>query len=346
MTTPRVLSALDIARDKDKYDLDTKPERWILGPPFDRIDVRPRRVILLGAPPGAGKTTLSLQLVSDALERNPQLRCVVGNVETAPPLLLDKLLARFAAVPLDAVMNREFLDSERARIDESLRARADLLGRFGFLESPYSVPNLFNGMKAFNARLAVVDYVQRFSAGDKEDRAKLDAVMGQIRTLADQGAAIFVVSSVARQRSNNGSSTYGGLTMAAFRGSAELEFGADSAFILHSDPATGIAMLESVKERFGTPRDIPLRFCGEFQPSASSGQSRRKGKPSPMVRKVFGWNRFLDGLANLEPGLHPLAVAIWCWLWRCEKHGRVRARERKLAMRFRVGRGSIRARVR
>ena len=90
-----------------------------------------------------------------------------------------------------------------------------------------------------------------------------------------------------------------------------------------------------------------LRRTGKTgTPSASSGQSRRKGKPSPVVRKVFGWNRFLDGLANLESGLHPLAVAIWCWLWRCEKHGGARASERKLAMRFRVGRGSIRARVR
>lgn len=265
MTTPRVLSALDIARDKDKYDLDTKPERWILGPPFDRLDVRPGRVILLGAPPGVGKTTLSLQLVSDALELYPQLRCVVGNVETAPPVLLDKLLARFAAVPFEAVMNREFLIDERARIDAALRDRADLLGRIGFLEQPYSVPNLFDGMKAFNARLAVVDYIQRFSAGDREDRAKLDAVMSQIRLLVDLSAAVIVISSVARQKSRNGSSTYGGLTMAAFRGSAELEFGADSAYLLHSDPATGIAKLECVKERFGTPRDIPLRFHGEFQ---------------------------------------------------------------------------------
>jgi hypothetical protein len=120
-------------------------------------------------------------------------------------------------------------------------------------------------MRASAARLAVVDYVQRFSAGEKDDRAKLDTVMSQVRLLASAGAAAVVISSVARQKTKNGSSTYGGLSLAAFRGSAELEFGADFAFLLHSDPASGVARLECVKERFGRPRDIPLRFCGEFQ---------------------------------------------------------------------------------
>ena len=265
MTAPKLLSALDIARDRARYDLDAKPERWLAGPPFGTLNIRPGRVLLFGAPPGAGKTTFALQLASDLLDRYPQLRCVVGNVETAAPVLLDKLLARFASVPLDAVMNREFLDDERRRIDAALRDRADLLARLAFLDPPFSVPNLFDGMKAFDARLAVVDYVQRFTAGDKEDRMKLDAVMGQVRVLASAGAAVIVISSVARQKSKNGSSTYGGLTLAAFRGSAELEFGADSAFLLHSDPATGVARLECVKERFGRPRDIALRFCGEYQ---------------------------------------------------------------------------------
>ena len=263
--TPRFRSALDVARDRSQYDLDAKPERWLAGPPFETIDIRPGRVLLFGAPPGAGKTTFGLQLVSDILDRYPLLRCVVGNVETAAPVLLDKLLARLASVPLDAVMNREFLDDERRRIDAALTDRADLLARIGFLDPPFSVPNLFDGMKDFDARLAVVDYVQRFSAGDKDDRAKLDAVMGQVRVLASAGAAVIVISSVARQKSKNGSSTYGGLTLAAFRGSAELEFGADSAFLLHSDPATGVARLECVKERFGRPRDIALRFRGEYQ---------------------------------------------------------------------------------
>ena len=265
MSTPRIRTALDIARDKSLYDLDAKPERWTAGAPFETLDVRPGRVLLFGAPPGAGKTTLALQLVSDLLAAHPALRCVVANVETAPPVLLDKLLSRLAGVDLTALMNRTLLDDERARIDAALDANADVLARLAFMPGPFTVPNLFEGMKEFDARLAVVDYVQRFTAGDKDDRAKLDAVMNQVRQLADAGAAVIVVSSVARQKNSRGSSTYGGLTMAAFRGSAELEFGADSAYLLHADPRSGVARLEHVKERFGQQRDVPLRFCGAFQ---------------------------------------------------------------------------------
>lgn len=81
-------------------------------------------------------------------------------------------------------------------------------------------------------------------------------------------------------------------------------------------------------------------------PGTTQGKGRRKGKPSPVVKKLFGWNRFLDGLRDRDPKLHPLAVAVWCWLWRCAKDGLARATERKLAERFGVGRATIRARVR
>lgn len=79
---------------------------------------------------------------------------------------------------------------------------------------------------------------------------------------------------------------------------------------------------------------------------AAPGKAKRKGKPSPMVRKVFGWNKFLDGLAERGPRLHPLAVAVWCWLWRCEKDGRARASERKLGERFGVERKTVRRHLR
>lgn len=79
-------------------------------------------------------------------------------------------------------------------------------------------------------------------------------------------------------------------------------------------------------------------------PTKTQGKGRRK--PSPVVRKLFGWNKFLDGLAGREPRLHPLAVAVWCWLWRCEKDGRARATERKLAERFGVERKTVRRHLR
>jgi hypothetical protein len=97
---------------------------------------------------------------------------------------------------------------------------------------------------------------------------------------------VVVVSSVARQKDDKGRSAYAGLGLASFRGSAELEFGCDSGYIL--DAANGVAVMRCVKNRFGKPADVHLRFSGEFQRydpgdpldgfDAASGTARGKGK--------------------------------------------------------------------
>jgi hypothetical protein len=48
--------------------------------------------------------------------------------------------------------------------------------------------------------------------------------------------------------------------MASFRGSSEMEFGADAAFILESDVTAGTAVLHCEKQRYRLPRDINLTF--------------------------------------------------------------------------------------
>ena len=266
--SPKFVTASAVARSP-ALDLDVKPERWHAGPPFDLIDLRPGRVVLIGAPPGAGKTTLTLQLVTGVLANHPDLRAVVGNVEMAPAALGEKLLARFAGVPLDALQDRELTADERRRVEAAKADHAPTLDRIAFLEPPFTLRHLGEAMIGFEARLAVVDYAQRFATGDGDDRAKLDALMGGVRTLAMAGAGVVLVSSVSRQKSNTGSNTYSGLNLASFRGSSEIEFGADSAFILDTDPRSGVAVLKCEKERFRQQRDIHLRFDGARQTFAA-----------------------------------------------------------------------------
>ncbi len=257
------VTALTLARSP-KFDLDKAPVRWNPGPPFESLDLRPGRVVLIGAPPGAGKTTLSLQLATNILGRYPTLRGIVGNVETAPDVLLEKMIARYASVPLDAIQDRTMTSDERGRVDAALETHADVLSRLAFLESPYSMGHLRNSMTEFQAALAVVDYAQRFTVGDgKDERQKLDALMSQVRTVASAGACVVVISSVSRGKAPNGNSSYSGSSLASFRGSSEFEFGADSAYIL--DSGEGIATLRCVKNRFRQAQNIALRFCGEFQ---------------------------------------------------------------------------------
>lgn len=259
-STSTFKTALAVAQG---YDLDTAPERWEIGEPFTDMDFRPGSVVLIGAPPNVGKSTLTMQLVAQLLERRETLRAVVANVEMSQESLLEKLPARYAQVPLDGLMDRTLLAEERARVDAVLRDRVGILERLAYLAPPFSISHLAHAMQDHSARLAVVDYLQRFSAEANEDRARLDKLMDGIRILARAGACVIVISSVARQKSMSGSSTYTGLTMASFRGTSEIEYGADSAFILHR--LESVAYLQCVKRRFGQFRDVPLWFDGAMQ---------------------------------------------------------------------------------
>lgn len=253
----------DVARRLIR-DLDETPERWHAGPPFDALDIRPGRVIVIGAPPGVGKTTAVQQIVTGLLGRQPELRCVVGNVETAPGTLAEKMLARLASVELDAIMNRTMLAEERALVEAAVEKHEEVFGRMAFLEHPFTIAHTMSVMQATGAKLAVLDYVQRFVADDgKDSRSQLDKLMGQVRNLAGVGAGVILVSSVSRQKSSSGSSNYKSLSMASLRGSAELEFGADSIYMLKREGT--IATLECCKQRFGNPLDIALRFDGPHQ---------------------------------------------------------------------------------
>ncbi len=183
----------------------------------------------------------------------------------APVALVEKLLARLAAVSLEALSDRELLADERDRVEAAITAHAPQLDRIAFLEPPFTLRHLAEAMNEFGGRFAVVDYCQRFATGDGDDRAKLDALMSGVRKLATQGAGVVLVSSVSRQKSKNGSSTYAGLNLASFRGSSEIEFGADTAYIIEADPKSGVVLLKCEKDRFRQPRDVHLRFDGTRQ---------------------------------------------------------------------------------
>jgi replicative DNA helicase len=67
-----------------------------------RIEIGPGLVTLIGGAPGAGKTTLVMQWVLDALASTQSLRALVCNVEMSPSVLLDRQLdVRFVNCPPD-----------------------------------------------------------------------------------------------------------------------------------------------------------------------------------------------------------------------------------------------------
>jgi replicative DNA helicase len=119
--------------------------------------------------------------------------------------------------------------------------------------------------------------------------------MNYLRQFADAGVAVVVVAAVSRQKDSRGRSSYGGdsLTIASFRESSELEFGADDAFILAPDEkAEGVVELRHLKARHTEPRDIRLRFDRRLQ-SFSVDATTPAAKPNGKLQSTLAalWKR-------------------------------------------------------
>lgn len=238
-----------------------------------RINIGPGLVTLIGGAPGAGKTAFTMQLALDSLRLNPGLRALVCNVEVSPLVLLDRQLARLAGLQYSRVRLRQLdaVDGERAAV--ALEELERIAERLAFVRAPFDLENIAAAADAHDAGLIVFDYLQRIRPpGEHGDRrGSVDALMDYLRQFADAGVAVLSVSSVGRTRDRQGRSSYAadGLSLASFKESSELEFGADDAFILSPSGDNGEVTLRHLKARHSEPRDIVLQFrgsCQQFEP--------------------------------------------------------------------------------
>jgi replicative DNA helicase len=234
-----------------------------------RIEIGPKLVTLIGGAPGAGKTAFTMQAVTDALRMTPTLRAMVCNIEMTPAVLLDRQLSRLSGIDLKTIRYRQFAAEHADRLDQALNTLETFCDRLAFVKPPYNLENVAASADAFRADLIVLDYIQRIPPpGEHGDRrGSVDATMNFLRQFADAGVAMIVVAAVSRGKDSKGRSTYSGdaLTLASFRESSELEFGADDAFILApdednaEDDVTKVT-LRHLKARHSEAKDIALQF--------------------------------------------------------------------------------------
>ena len=168
-------------------------------------------------------------------------------------------------------------------IQRGTEALESLADRLAFVRPPYDLANVARSADAFGADLLLLDYIQRIGAhGEHADRrGAVDATMGSLRQFADAGVAIVVVAALARSKDAKGRSSYNdGLSLASFRETSELEYGADDAFILApaNDGGDGApssrVILKHLKSRHGESRDIRPDLRPEA-PAVHSGRAPR-----------------------------------------------------------------------
>ena len=263
-----------------------------------RIEVGPKLVTLVGGPPGAGKTAFTMQFVVDALRLTDSLRALVCNIEMPPAVLLDRQLARLSGIDAGTIRYRKLDGSHADRLDQAMNTLEHVAERLCFVRPPFNLENIAASADAFDAQMLVLDYIQRIPPpGEHGDRrGSVDATMNYLRQFADAGVAVIVVAAVARQKDNRGRSSYAGdaLSLASFRESSELEFGADDAFILSPDPkAEDLVSLRHLKARHTEPHDMTLRFDRKRQSFTPVGSATSKPKADGKLQAALAalWDK-------------------------------------------------------
>ena len=241
-----------------------RPATWLWAPVGSRLStfkIGADCVILVGAPPATGKTAWAGQVYLEGMRKNEDMRVLVANVEMGVNALMERHLARLTGVGYGHVQERTYDESARPRIKAAMEVLRELLPRLEFLKPPFTLEHLSERATNFGADLIVVDYAQRFDHEKRssDQRAQANRVMEALRRLADDGRGVLAISAVNR-------SGYGkNATIAAFRESSELEYGADSAWLLIRNGDSPSVKLRCVKDRYGRIGDVQLRFDGSRQ---------------------------------------------------------------------------------
>ena len=236
------------------------PQLIDMGPALNGMEIAQGLITIIGAGPGTGKTALVMQCVFAALERDPNLRAVIANAEMTFSVLLRRQLTKMTRIASEKIRFAQLDEEELARITAAAGELLPRLDRVRVMEDDYSVAGLL-GFANEPPGILVVDYLQKFAPADAEPRIGVGQVMNALRTLAKWGWSIIAISATSRPQKGQKR-----LTMSSLRESSEIEFNADSIYMMNDDGSVYDCdyirkiTLDHAKNRHGSQVDIELVF--------------------------------------------------------------------------------------
>jgi replicative DNA helicase len=280
---------------------DDPPACWSIGhPTFEDVEVTPGRILLLGGAPGSGKTALFMQWSGGILDTEADARIMIANVEMSPSQLLSHTLSRLSRVNLTAIVKRQVMPDDYTALGNAIEQIQGYGDRLAFATTPSEFEAVRSPVVAHRADILIVDYLQRINPPGKSNgmRERINALMSELRRLADAGVAILAAAALTRSRDGKGKATYAGphLSIASFRESSELEYGADSAYLLFStdeDEKRPIRsmLLKQEKNRDGETKDTALEFnrpIQQFSMDPLLNAASPSASPGARVREAWG----------------------------------------------------------
>lgn len=243
-------------------------------------------VHILSALPGAGKSTLALQ-IGDYVARFGLGGCLYLSLEMGGSSLVAKSVSRLSAEMGSPLSFAEIVrlvsraaDRDTPKFDSMSRAVdvyfSEVGPRIATIDAPLSVAalsSLYDSIPADEAKpLLIADYLQLLPREERDaamtDYATLTATMRELCCLAQKHSVPVLAIS-----SQNRGAKRGGTSLDLLSGSSALEFGATSVAFLCVDgdsdeerarnaelPARPVT-LHLVKNRYGRLGRVPLWFC-------------------------------------------------------------------------------------
>ncbi|MCO8124498.1 DnaB helicase C-terminal domain-containing protein [Stieleria sp. TO1_6] len=233
------------------------------GDAFPMLEVGPGLLTIIGAPPGAGKSAMAMQVLYDAIANHTQLHAVVASLEMGAATLIKRKLAALLGCGFNAVRFNNLTDYQRQQVKNQHGFR-DSLKRIGFLKQDHSGLGDLEAMLANSQRpgLLLLDYVQLFGSADANAQDRGAQTMATARRFCEAGWAVIAVSAV-----NRASYAAGG--MGAFRDTSGIEYSGTSAYLLEEAedhtgdrPSIREMKLRCIKNRNGPLQSLDLLFNG------------------------------------------------------------------------------------
>lgn len=212
-------------------------------PCIDKITaggLRPKQLIVIGAPPAMGKTAICQWLVENMAEKKKDFSAMYFCYEMAREQMQARGASRLFHQEGGTLSALDILDGRLnwreciALYDKKIANKVAYIGLgSGLMSSDLKelVRKIQDGVKyqasmGHPAPLIVVDYLQLVTAGRKDETEDLKVIMGELKRIAVQYSTT-VIAVVANNRESNKA---GGVSMYAGRGGSSIEYGADMIF--------------------------------------------------------------------------------------------------------------------
>ncbi len=287
--------------------------------PWGKFAFRPGHIVCVGGPTNSGKTAFAVNTMFRAMAITPSLKVVLASVEEDAEDLVCRGIAGLMDIPVSVLRNRDrsnLPDGTLARIKQALDG---ISSRLLIVRRPFTLDQVALAAKDFRAQLVVADYLQelRVDGYDGDLQETLRRSMPMLRTLADSGPCVFVMSALSREgvfrvEHSGGRRTIKAADKTAFLGGTQIEYGVNDAYLLLEDGGSKVASvhgaggehpfkrvgvwLQHVKARGDRTTLVPLWFDGTHQkftlrelPGQSSvqapGSTIGESKPTASAKK-------------------------------------------------------------